>query len=258
MSVIDERKYLDTYKPVWIPNEVHQIPSESDNGYFYIQLNEVPIASSFKSNNIYINDYIEIFSGLPKPNQFRVDYGNGKVYFHSSSAGDVVVVNYFGIGTVVKAEKFNLFQTKDNIYLSIKNNSGSTISAGTVVKYAESNYLDKKLSIEPVSDVTTDTPSGVVVYDILDGKEGEILIYGSYLLNTSDRVVNDKIYVNNSGQIVFTGTKEIGKVLSVSNIGMCSINLFGSTVEETGSGSGLTPYQENYLKLKSRELFYGV
>lgn len=85
--------------PYYISGELHTIPSVSP---YTISLDEKP--SSIVISGYTEVDYIPFSSG-----NFYVDYDRSIVYFYSGDAGNSVSVDYYGGGSIIKADDVNRF-----------------------------------------------------------------------------------------------------------------------------------------------------
>lgn len=85
--------------PVLIEAEKHQITD------MHIKLHEVPKFVS-GAQNVIIPGYTEVFKD-PNPGEYRVNYGTGRVFFHTSQEEGSVSVTYEGLGSLTAVDEIN-------------------------------------------------------------------------------------------------------------------------------------------------------
>lgn len=95
------------------------IPQQpNENGYYTIFLKERPDNGSIPNitSKPVINGYVEYLYGKPvdkdkklllKSNQYFINYETGEIMFHPDAAGNSVIVDYWGRGSVIEAEDIN-------------------------------------------------------------------------------------------------------------------------------------------------------
>lgn len=225
-NVVNYRKHLDEYFPIYL-TEIHTIIE--DNGYYFIQLDELPGQRPTTDGNIQISGYTEITSGLPSVNEFRVDYDNGQLYFHSSKVNVSISIAYYGLGTVVRSLEMNE-KVKKNLHTTEGvNRTGSTINALTCVK---ANGFQAPYNVPNITAITTiasDNIYGLVLSDIAHNSSGEIGLFGLVhsALDTSTATVGDAVYCDTNGALTLTvgSNKKIGTVLTVSSSGSIILDI---------------------------------
>ena len=257
-TVINHRSYLGTIFGNLITGEAHTIPSAAENGYYFIQLNEVPGSRPDVQANITISGFTETTGVSPTVNKFIVDYNNGRVYFHSSAAGQSITADYYGIGTVIRAEEVNGRVNKLAHAILGSNNTGSTIERFKVVKVAGYNQSENIPYITPIT-ATDDQPYGVVATAMETGTSGDIIVKGMIRgVDTSAGSINSTVYFDSSGTLTLVeGTNTaIGVVGSVSTYGTVIIGGFGAG--GGGTGEGINATLQTYLNLQSRLTWGGM
>lgn len=111
---------------------------------------------------------------------------------------------------------------KDTISIRCYNNTGSSISKGSIVRQTGFDSSEQLPTIATASaaNASTSVVLGIAIADIANGAEGSVVVEGSYAgLDTSGFSLNDLVYLSDTaGQIsAAAGTESslIGRVLSV-------------------------------------------
>lgn len=170
-------------------------------------------------NNITINDAYTLPSTDGTTGQAIVTDGAGNLTFSTVAAG-----------TADAALK---------ITLTVKNVSGGTLSAGTVVRVAPTNNPPSgnvlEVDVADNSAASTMPAIGVLVDQILDDAEGDCVAFGRASgFSTSGFTEGDALYVNTSGG--FTTTKPTGTAL-IQRIGqVIKVHSSNGSIEIFGAG----------------------
>lgn len=85
-----------------ISPELKDIPTSYP---YVVRLEEKP----YETSGVEVTNYTESSSMPTSSTEFYVDYEDSTIYFHSSQAGKLVSIYYFGTGSVVAANDMNRF-----------------------------------------------------------------------------------------------------------------------------------------------------
>jgi hypothetical protein len=110
-----------------IVNEIHTIGITGLNTIIPNQIRLIEVPKQEIPSTVIIPGFTEVTTA-PGTNEFKVDYGNGRIIFNASQNGNTVFVTYKGRGSVVDAEDVNELQQP----LSIIANIDGTLSNGIV------------------------------------------------------------------------------------------------------------------------------
>ena len=126
------------------------------------------------------------------------------------------------------------------VRVRVKNNSGSLISAGALVKTAGSDGA--LIQVTPL--VAGDLEFfGVVEANIANTAEGEVIVMGFVPYDTSPYTAGDKLYYNAAGSIVTTAPTETHIYLGV-------------TVDDAASGFFYIPREAGVVEIAPPEIMY--
>ena len=124
----------------------------------------------------------------------------------------------------------------DATHISIRNNTGSTLTKGTPVYVSGYNIGTElaEVTLSRADDPSTIPAIGLVEEDILNNENGDVIIIGTLTgCNTSSWSVGDDLYVDSTGGLTNskpTGTNKIQKIAQVtrSNAAVGVIEVFGA------------------------------
>lgn len=163
-----------------IVNETHTIGTTGLNTTTPNQIRTIEVPKQESPSSVVIPGYTEV-STTPGTNEFKVDYGNGRITFHASQNGNTVFVTYKGRGSVVDAEDVNELQQP----LGVIANLNGTLSSGIV--------RPNNISTVITDDFTF--PNNVIV-------TGDLTVNGTMTtLNTQTVTIEDNILLLNSNVV---------------------------------------------------------
>lgn len=116
---------------------------------YTVQLDEKP----YETAGVEINGYTEVTVMPTSSSQFYVDYESGIVYFHSTAAGNLIEIAYYGKGSTVFANDVNKFSdflcTVKDMLMSFSVNEETPNSTNVLFT---GGYLDTGTSLSIISD----------------------------------------------------------------------------------------------------------
>lgn len=172
--------------------EERTIPSTSP---FIIKLFESPLQTVPLKTKITLKATSEILKEVakgttPANKQYAINYdelGNGQVLFNSGQAGQVVYINYYGLGTIHQRStlKFSIFGgSTTKIVASSDSSTGSQTIADSIILTSE--------------DFSTHIENIITELNAIGGGEIKIL-EGAYYQDTDLTIDKDNIKINGSG-----------------------------------------------------------
>lgn len=188
-----------TYNAVSISNEEHTIAFDTEANAYGIRLKEAPQKSNPSTVSIVENasggsTFTEITARTaPSSGQFWVDYdadtftGTGFIEFNSADNGTSVLVDYYGLGAVVKYGSVPQFDTT-NAFTGTNTWSGSSAFSGSASFSGAVSFTG----------TTTYGNANIAIFsDVKNASQGGSLTGGSVWTNI--RTINTTVLNNISG-----------------------------------------------------------